>query len=77
MVSQIKVIDRNGITRRVQTTLDTDTQSNESYVEVHLGTPRLWENYESRRVKGIGGFTQGSIPLTTRIIKGGHIDYQH
>ena len=67
----IRIIDRNGITRRVQAALD--TQSNVSYAKMHLGTPRSWRSYESRRVKGIGGYTQGSIPLTTRIIKGGQI----
>ncbi len=67
----LKVLDINGITRRVQVALD--TQSNVSYAKPHLGIPRPWRKHESRRVRGIGGFSQGSVPLSTRIIKNGRI----
>ena len=67
----LKVLDRDGIVRRVQVALD--TQSNVSYCENHLGIPRSWRNHESRRVRGVGGYARGSVPLSTRIIKHGRI----
>ena len=67
----LTVLDRDGITRRVQVALD--TQSNVSYAKIHLGVPRSWRSHESKYVKGIGGYAKASNPLTTRIIKEGQI----
>ena len=67
----LKVLDQDGITRRIQVALD--TQSNVSYAKEHLGIPRSWRGHESKYVKGIGGYAKGSVPLTARILKEGQI----
>ena len=67
----IRVLDRNGVVRRVQAALD--TQSNVSYARLDLGTPRPWRKTESKSVKGIGGYSSTSVPLLTRIVKNGKV----
>ena len=67
----LKVLDRNGMIKRVQVALD--TQSNVSYARLDLGIPRSWKKTESKSVKGIGGYSSTSVPLLTRIVKEGKI----
>ena len=64
----LRVPNFNGNIRRVKVALD--TQSNVSYAEPYLGTPREWRSHESKLVKGIGGYSRSSQPLTTTVIVG-------
>ena len=67
----LRVLDINGNIRRVKVALD--TQSNVSYAEPYLGTPRKWRSHESKLVKGIGGYSRSSQPLTTTVIAGDQV----
>ena len=71
----IYVRDHQGKVQRVKAALD--TQSNVSYTKRHLGTPREWRPHEGKIVRGLGGFSEETKPITTTIVKGDqefHID---
>ena len=67
----LSVMDKHGKIRRIK--IASDTQSNVSYTKEHLGQKRSWRSHESKLVKGVGGYYEDNIPLTTYVIKGKNV----
>ena len=67
----LSVMDKHKKIRRIK--IASDTQSNVSYTKEHLGQKRSWRTHESKLVKGVGGYYEDNIPLTTYVIKGKNV----